>query len=66
MRAGILNGNNREHCLIVSCTMHFTSWREKCQGVQLGVDSECQLNIRTYEPCTHYDSGTEYEYKQAI
>ena len=34
----ILNENNiREHCLIVPCTMDFTSWREKCLGVQLGL-----------------------------
>jgi len=38
--------------LIVSCTMHFTSWREECLGVQIGVDSECQSGTLTTEPFT--------------
>ena len=33
-------------------TMHFTSWREKCLGVQLGVDSEFQSDTLTTEPRT--------------
>ena len=38
-----------QHCLIVSCTMHFTSWRVKSQ---LGIDSECQSDTLTTEPRT--------------
>ena len=53
MTVGILNGNNvREHCLIVPCAMDFTSQTEKCLGVQLGVDSECQSDTPTTQPCT--------------
>ena len=51
--SGILNENNvREHCLIVPYAMDFTSQREKCLGVQLGVDYECQSDTSTTEPCT--------------
>ena len=32
--------------------MDFTSWREKRLGVQLGVDSECQSDTSTTQPCT--------------
>ena len=53
MTVGILNENNvREHCLIVPCTMDFNSQREKCLGVQLGVDYECQSDTPTTQPCT--------------
>ena len=54
MTVGILNENNvTQHCLIVSCTMDFTSQREKCLGVQLGLMvSASQIYTPTTQPCT--------------